>query len=133
MSRSPSEYWLWPHDDRVDLFGGKWVDPDGLCREKSAWPYAYSEFYLFGGKAGADASDAANYSDRLWEWDRAKADRLWVEHCKGHRWDNAPIEKLDAFMSAYWERKLEVTALAEGCNPSNGYPYWIVWYRWVKP
>lgn len=126
-------YHRWPDDWLRPADHGRWVDPDGPRREKWQYPYAYSEFYLFGGKPEADASDMANYSDRLWEWDRAKADRLWQEHCKGHRWDNAPIEKLTAFMSAYHWRKLEITALAEGCNPSNGYPYWIVWYRWVGP
>jgi hypothetical protein len=121
----------------LDPFGERqrrssyWVDPNNT-RTKGEYPYSYSEFYLYGGPAGRDASDEANYSDRLWQWDYNKTETLWKKHCEGHRYDNVPMAKLTAFMSEWHGRKVEVTALAEGCNPSNGYPYWIIWFRNVK-
>lgn len=126
MSRRMSSGFGWecehpPLDDQ------RWVDPS-RTNSKITHPYSYSEFYIFGGPAANRASDGADYSDRLWQWDYDRAQRLWKEHCDC-RWAQAGADKLSAFMSAYHGRPLVVTALAEGCNVSNGYPYWIVWYR----
>lgn len=117
-----------PYDPWGSHVDSKWVDPT-RTDEKWTHPYSYSEFYIFGRSVKGDGAD---YSDRLWQWNYEKADRLWKEHV-GCRWDQASAAQLSAFMSAYHGRPLRVTALAEGCNIGNGYPYWIVWYRDAAP
>lgn len=78
--------------------------------EYYSWPYDFER----------------EFSDR-WQWDHAKAERLWKEHV-GTRVEFAGSAKLSAFISAYHGAKYDVVALAEGCNIGTGYAYWIVWY-----
>lgn len=67
-------------------------------------------------------------------------DELWKKHV-GIGYPRATAEGLSAFFTEYnqtlWpknnpkDKKVQVVALAEGCNISSGYPYWIVWYKEV--
>lgn len=120
--------------------GAGWVNPDRENRTKSESPYAYSEYFVFrhGGRRdgyswnfGKDTH--ADYSDRLWQWDYEKA-RKACEGIEGRMTHWGP-DSASKFLSAYYGRPIECLALAEGCNPSSGYPYWIFWYRHaeVKP
>lgn len=115
-------------DPYSDLYDWKWVDP-WHTDEKSSHPYSYSEFFHFGSREVIKKASGAYYSDRLNSWDPAKMDRLWKEHVGARRWEQAGADRLSAFLSAYAEKKLSVIALAEGCNVSNGYPYFIMWVR----
>jgi len=104
----------------------KWVDPNKR-NEKWTHPYSYSEFFHFGSRRIVEGRGVdGEYSDRIWQWDYDKAERLWKEHV-GTRWELAGAKKLSAFLSAFHGRPVRVVALAEGCNISNGYPYFIVW------
>lgn len=105
----------------------KWVDPS-RTRDKRDYSYSYDEFFIFGSRSVIARVAGADYSDRLWQWDHQKADSLWAKHV-ATRWAHATGEQLSAFISAYHGKDLKVVALAEGCNPSSGYPYWIIWYR----
>lgn len=106
----------------------KWVNPD-RTKEKSSHPYSYDEFFIFGSRDIIKGDGIqGNYSDRIWEWDYHKANKLWEEHV-GTRFAQASRLKLSKFMSEFHGKKVEVVALAEGCNISNGYPYHIVWYK----
>lgn len=88
-----------------------------------------SEFFHFGSREIiAQPGVSAVYDDRLWGWDYEKTKRLQAEHV-GCRWGQAGRDKLSAFMSAWEGHKVEVVALAEGCNVGNGYPYFVLWYR----
>lgn len=127
---------MWGYDvdliGHLDMYGGecradsKWVDPNKR-NEKWTHPYSYSEFFHFGSRRIIEGRGVdGEYSDRIWQWDYDKAERLWKEHV-GTRWELAGAEKLSAFLSAFHGRPVRVVALAEGCNISNGYPYFIVW------
>lgn len=121
---------------------GKWVDPT-RTKEKFDHPYDYSEFFIFGSRAIIEDVDGAVYTDRMSQWDHDKYTRLWKEHCKDemnqqvinatYSIRNVPVDNLSAFMSAWEDKAVRVVALAEGCNQSNGYPYWIIWWNNVKP
>lgn len=116
----------WNYRNREDHgFDDKWANPLHT-KEKSSHPYSYSEFFIFGNRR-VIKDVHGDYSDRLWEWDHDKADKLWKKHVKT-RWEFATKAQLTAFISEYHGKTLKVVALAEGCNPSNGYPYWILWY-----
>lgn len=111
--------------DRLDA---RWVDPT-RTHTKSSHPYSYSEFFHFGDRDVIKAKDVhGDYSDRLHQWASAKFEQLWKKHLDC-RWEQASRPALNAFMSAYFDKKVKVVALAEGCNPSNGYPYYIVWTK----
>jgi hypothetical protein len=113
---------------REDMIDPKWVDPTKR-NEKYSHPYSYSEFFHFGSRRIIKEKGVhGEYSDRIWGWDHAKAERLQKE-LVGCRWEHASRAQLSAFMSAFHGRKLTVVALAEGCNPSNGYPYKIIWFK----
>ena len=70
---------------------------------------------------------SADYSARLQEWDS----ELYRKVCRemGCRFDQANYQILNKFVKAYYGEDHEAIALAEGCNPSNGYPYHIIWHR----
>jgi len=104
----------------------RWVDPD-RTRTKDKFPYSYDEFFVWGSRDSIQGCEAM-YNDRIWEWDRAKADALWAKHV-GCRWDQAQRRQVNAFLSEYLGKPVTSTAVAEGCNPATQYPYWIVWYR----
>lgn len=106
-----------------------WVDPDGEKLDKSTHPYSYSEFYLWGGPDGRKAAKDAVYSDRLAQWDLDKYSRCCKAIAPGKRWDQMSAADVSAWMTAYLGRPITATALAEGCNVGNGYPYWIIWFK----
>ena len=118
---------LWGGIPRFKVSDAKWVDP--RCQnDKREYPYSYSEFFHFGNRIAVQGLDA-DYSDRLWQADPAKYEKL--QALVGCRFEQARPEQLDAFLSAYWGKPIVVAAFAEGCNPSSGYPYYIFWY--AKP
>lgn len=109
----------------------KWVDPRNT-NEKSTHPYSYSEFFHFGSREIIKQPGVhGEYSDRIFGWDYEKAQRLAKEHI-GMPWERAGADRLSKFLSAFHGRDLRVVACAEGCNASNGYPYYVVWYKEVK-
>lgn len=144
--RNMPDYFGYPYFSRSerDLYctnDSKWVDPrsrrekhDCICEDYSNGrvhdhTYSYSEFFHFGSRETiAQSGVTAVYNDRLWQWDYKKTERLSKEHI-GCRWEHAGRAKLSAFMSAWEDKPVEVVAFAEGCNISNGYPYYILWYR----
>lgn len=132
------EGWGGDYGDRIyysDEFGfgrqsrddSRWVNPSRR-RTKQEAPYGYDEFFIYGDREIVKTADDALYSDRIWQWDHEKAIRLWKQHVDA-RWNNSGQRQHSAFMSAYLDKQVEVIALAEGCNISNGYPYWIVWLK----
>jgi len=105
----------------------RWVDPDRDNRTKEDWPYSYSDHYLWGEREqGCDAV----YSDRLAQWDsaKAKAARDAVSEF-GSRYGYWGKEGTSKYLSAYFGKPVEAVAVAEGCNVSSGFPYWVFWFR----
>lgn len=111
--------------------GYHFVDPTRENRTKEHWPYSYSEHYLWGERE--DGCEAV-YSDRLAQWDGAKAVEAGKTvaglNCRYGYWGPEGTSK---YLSAYFGKPVEAVAVAEGCNVSSGYPYWIFWFRDAKP
>lgn len=106
-------------------YGYRWVDPHRDNRTKEEWPYSYSDHYLVG---TATKGDCAVYSDRLHQWDHVSFDRARArtgDYTKS-------LRKASDFMTTYYNRPIKVTAVAEGCNVSSGYPYWVIWFHDAK-
>jgi len=134
--------WLDRMGIRREPRDSRFVDPR-RTRTKHEAPYSYDEFFLFGSRKVIEQKDVhANYSDRLHQWWCEKLghdafDKLWMKHV-GTRYEMAGAGALSTFLTEYhrqlWPEKyadktIQVVALAEGCNPSTGYPYWIIWHR----
>lgn len=122
------EKWIYSWDEDPD-----WVNPERENFTKSDEPYRYSEFFLwrFGGrytKRGWNFGKNvhSDYSDRLQQWDYAKWNRAVEGLGRIDSWGQDGCSKV---LTAYFGKPIEAIALAEGCNISNGYPYWIFWYR----
>lgn len=106
----------------------RWVDPTRR-RTKQELPYGYDEFFIFGDRETVKVARHAVYSDRMSQWDYDKFWAAYEEHLKGcGGFPSAGQKSMSAFMSRYYDRPITVLALAEGCNISNGYPYWIIWF-----
>ena len=109
----------------------RWVNPHDT-RTKAEWPYSYSEFFLFGDRrAIKEKNVTGGYSDRLHGWEPEKYERLWKKHVNCSLQQVSP-EQMSAFLTAYFDKPTVCVAMAEGCNPSNGYPYYVVWHKEAK-
>lgn len=88
-------------------------------------PYSYDPFTIWK-RQGAAPNDSV-YSDRLLQWDFKKHNELCQKHFgnKGQRWDNRSPELIEKFLQDYLDDPtLSLCEVIEGCNQSNGYPYW---------
>lgn len=101
-------------------------------RTKESDPYSYSEHFLKRAEEHSCLKTAQLvYSDRLHQWNSdafnaaiAKAPRRSMTY-----WS---LDDASAFLTEYYGKPTRCVALAEGCNASNGYPYWIFWQRDVE-
>ena len=110
-----------------------WVYPNGYHglgnTTKIEDPYGYSEFYHWREKDHKKDAQAV-YDDRLAQWDRQAFARAHSVVPK--RFDAMNQKDATKWMATYYEGKytnVKVTALIEGCNVSNGYPYFVLWFR----
>ncbi len=109
-----------------------WVNPEcSGTKLKSEHPYSYSPFFLFRAKPKEQLNNAM-YHDRMQMWDQKK----YADACEAIGGERA-IHQLNRttateFLKTYLGKDVVCTALAEGCNIGNGYPYWIFWYDEAK-
>lgn len=68
-----------------------------------------------------------SYSDRLWQWDYAAAERA-SEAVKGQP-DTAA--RAEAWLSAYHGKPVVLRCILAGCNVSSGYAYYVYGYDYV--
>lgn len=109
---------------RLESVYGRFIGEDGRPVQKTKYthPYSYDPFVLWKGKGDANGSV---YTDRLYQWDYEKADRLGKKHMPGKRWDNAQPSQIEAFLREYLDAPdLKLVKIIEYCNVSNGYPVW---------
>lgn len=109
-----------------------WVDPR-RTNSKMSHPYNYSEFFIWKKGDVKAAGVEAVYHDRMQQWDYDKYKKSFAIASEDHPDSMSGIPSMkqkqaSLFMSTYQEMNCEVIAIAEGCNASNGYPYWIFWY-----
>lgn len=108
------------------------IEGKPVKQDKANWPYSYDRFVIW--KGAWSKTDRAVYSDRLYQWDSKK----YNECCK-QVWPNsvdffsqkAPLD-IERFLSLYFGQQIKLTGIEEGCNVSNGYPYWIFYYKELK-
>lgn len=80
---------------------------------------------------GQKASDTV-YSDRLFQWDSEKYNRLCAKHFgnTGQLWNNRDPKKIELFLRDYCDNQsLILCRIEEHKNMSTGYPLWRFDYK----
>lgn len=93
--------------------------------------YSYTAHTLY--HNGWKPTDQVVYSDRLRMWydDYFNLKRKYLG--TGGYWSSYEPEKIESFLSILFSRKITLTGIEEECNCSNGYPYWVLYYREDNP
>lgn len=110
----------------VDLRGNP------IKRTPYSHPYNYDEYVVWKSNEFDINNYHAAYSDRLWEFDSLKYENCCSKIFKntGQRFDNGRNHKtINDFLNLYFEKEVKLTAIMQGCNQWNGYPYWIFLYE----
>jgi len=68
-----------------------------------------------------------DYSDRLWQWDHAKAKQA-SETANASHAVNRSARWYEEYLSAYFGKKTIIKHIVAGVNRSNGYPYCVFGY-----
>jgi len=67
------------------------------------------------------------------QWDYKKFNecckKVWGN--EGQYFSNREPKDIEKFLSLYWNKKIELTAIEECCNVSSGYPIWIFYYETI--
>lgn len=93
-------------------------------------PYSYDSYVIWKSPDFEEA-DCCVYHDRMmsWNWDKfAEAcHRVWGNG--GQMFHNRHPKDIEKFLSLYFDKDVELTLVMQGCNVSNGYPYWVFGYK----
>jgi hypothetical protein len=116
-----------------DGFGSysRYLDLEGNPIEKTPdkYPYSYDDYIIY--QTRDKATDGC-YSDRLRQWDYTLTRNLITKHFPERTGDYYPRsspELVEGFLRDRLNNpKLELVHILEGCNVSNGYPYWYFGY-----
>lgn len=102
-------------------------------RSRDKYPYSYTAYAIWNSGEWSPNDDVV-YSDRLSGFYGDKyyelGKELWVRG--GLSMGYTDPEILEKFLSELFESKIKLTGIEEECNTSNGYPYWILYYREEK-
>lgn len=94
-------------------------------RTKEDYPYSFDEYVLW--DSGKE-SRSGTYSDRLYQQDPAKYDRLCLKYFgnTAHTFSARPTAKIAAFLKEFFDfyADFKLTRVCHGCNPGSGFPYW---------
>lgn len=113
-------------------FGKEFLFPD-QTNDRSTHPYAYSPFFHWKA-ADWKPTDSANYDDRMRQWDRDKWESLRSKYrFTDFGFSNMSPDSMSKMLSEYFGEQVVCTAVVEGCNVGNGYPYHIFYHRKVAP
>lgn len=133
---------------------GVYLDLAGnpIERTPETYPYAYDAFAVYKSEDYKE-TDSKVYSDRLLEWDpsafKAAVCEVWPETPESQMFSGKKPGDIQRFLSLYlkkthssstnpyakasWDKKdIKLTAVMQGCNVGNGFPYWIFAYREIK-
>lgn len=110
-------------------------------RQKSAYPYGYCPFTIWGFPGENKECNGTVYVDRMEQWDRAKYVRLAAEIFVDDRGARVGVynshacrgDLIEKFLRAWNEDPdLALLRVVECCNVATGYPTWALYYRGTK-
>lgn len=102
-------------------------------RTKQSHPYSYDPIVIFATEELKPGEGSGCYSDRLYQWDSKKHDRLCEKHFgdRSQYWNSRSPKKIEAFLQEYHGiPDLKLVNITEWCNQSSGYPCWSFQYKY---
>ena len=100
-------------------------------RTKADHPYGYDSHLVLRHRENVEGM-CGTYSDRMEQWDYKKYYDLkqkFAPRSHGSSWNGAGGKEIEDFLRAYFDKpELQFIGMEEGCNVSNGYPYWVFFY-----
>lgn len=104
----------------LDLYGAP------VKRNPIDYPYSYDEYVLYKAKGFNELRVHGMYSDRMLSWNRNGFDeacqKVWGNHAQSFA--NRKPEDVERFLCLYLDKPVKLMAILQGCNASNGFPYW---------
>ena len=121
----------------MNIFGEvvepQFVDLDGneIKRNPFTHPYSYDEYVIWKDENFNKEKYSAVYSDRLYQYDYEKYNKCCQEvfENQGQRFDRRDPKEIEKFLSMYFDERIKLTAIMQGCNQSSGFPYWVFLYE----
>jgi hypothetical protein len=106
------------------------LDGTPVERTKDTHRYSYDAYVVWQKDYDKGKGDTV-YSDRLLQWDYTKfgvcAQQVWGN--QGQYFNDRKPEDIQKFLSLYFGTEIKLTVIMEGCNVSNGYPYWVFYFE----
>jgi hypothetical protein len=106
-------------------------------RTKASDPYSFDPYTIWGFAGPNPQCNATDWTDRLWEWNYAKCERLTKEvyppgsmpfsdyGCRG--------DLIQEFLRRYHDdESIVLLRVIAYCNASNGFPLWRLDYKTSK-
>ena len=102
---------------------------DGKKQEQpiSKYPYAYLRYCIY--ENGWQKSDKMLYSDRLPMWYKNYDEVAKEIGISGQNFSNFAPEQIEELLSTLMKKEITFTGMEEECNVSNGFPYYVIYYR----
>ena len=103
------------------------IDGKQVERPQHLYPYSYSRVCIY--ENGFESTDRVVWSDRLLTDDRAY--ELWNQILgTGQYLSHKAPDLVEEWLRIYLAKpNLILTGVEEECNVSNGYPYWLLYFR----
>ena len=119
----------WKGYGNVCYSGYKDWKGNSIKRTPDNYSYSYDAYVIV---KNAEKYEHTVYSDRLFQFDSGKYNKFCQKHFgnEGQYWDNRSEEKIEAFLRDYYDKPdLRLIGIMQGCNVSNGYPYWVFMFN----
>ncbi len=101
-----------------------------LCHSHYSDPAFKNEAVIFGKK---EDELIWNYADRLWGWDRDKADAAWEFAVKQHGKNNT-ARRIETYLKHYFnDESIDLVVVVSGTQPFNGYPWFAYGHKQDTP
>jgi hypothetical protein len=115
-----------------------YLDDDGneIKRTPENHPYSYDSYIIYGKpNSKKNTNEKENIcgvdSDRLYQWDYDKYNECSkkIFGNTGQYFDNRQPQQIEKFLRLYFtDNTIVLKRILQGCNVSNGFPYWTFRY-----
>lgn len=107
------------------------LDGKPIKKTPRSHPYSYDEFVIYKSK-DFKPTDCMVYHDRMLQWNRQKfgdaVREVWPKTPGSQMFSGRTPEDINKFLNLYFGKEVKLTAVLQGCNVGNGFPYWIFAY-----
>ena len=116
-------------------------DGKPITRTMESNPYNYDDFILWDIR-GLDHENQephkntiSDYSDRLWQRNYNKYNRLCMKHFGDEgqtNWDRRCPKMIEEFLKEWYDDDVKLVRIWQGCHQANGFPIWAFECKRIK-